>query len=294
MNDEAKTSDADKYSEFGYRLKEERSRHQSVINGRKRRKMTQDDLAEQMGVSRGLVSRVESGSRPPSLDFAISADQALGTGRLFQNLLPTPEHEVNRSLSRYVTTEQTEAERLLTWQPSVIPALLQTADYARAVRGATFPQYSKAEIDKIVAAQEKRQGALTRETPLSAHFVLAEAAARTLVGGRTVMVRQWRRLIEWAALPSVTIQVLPVSMGAHSSMQGAYTILDMPPQAPHTGQAALYVETTASGSVITEPQQISYARHRFGTLMAHAMSPPETSGFLQQLQLQEKEETAWR
>lgn len=272
---------------FGYRLKEERTRHKTRESGR----TTQEDLARAMGVSRGLISRIETGNLLPTLDFAIRADDALGTRRLFQSLLPTPENEVTRSLSRYVTTEQTEAVALSTWQATVVPALLQDPGYARAVRSAAVPPHSKAEIDSIVAAQEKRQNVLTREEPkpLNAHFVLAEGSVRQLVGGRNVMVGQWRRLAEWAALPSVTIQVLPASVGAHPAMQGSYTILDMPPRL--AGQAALYVETMASGAVITDTEQVAHARQRFGGLMAHALSPPETMAYLQRLQ--EDEEEAW-
>lgn len=277
MTEEAKKDNEYLLERFATRLKEERNRN----------KLSQTSLANLMGYSRALVTKVETCTQKPSSDFAIRADQVLGTGSLFTGLLPSSANERTRLLRRYVTIEQTEATQLFQWQSSGVPALVQIPEYAREVLTVSVPPWSPEEIDDFVDSQMSRQNALTRsEDPLNAHFIISEGALRQLVGGIDVMVAQWKRLIEWSMARTVTWQVLPRDAGAHPAMQGSYTILDTA-----SLRAALYVETMAGGEVITEEQSIAHARQRASFLMTNALSPRNSVGYVEKLI---NEETTWR
>jgi transcriptional regulator with XRE-family HTH domain len=252
--------------EIARRLREERARH----------RLNQGELADRMGYSRQSVTRAESGTILVSEDFALRADQVLMTQ--LAALLPVPGIERHKLLRRYVEIEQHRAHTLQQWQAQLVPALLQTADYARTVVAATLPPKSPEAVDTTVANRLHRQQVFDREQPLTAHFVLDEGAVRRLVGGVSLMRPQWDHLITSADNPYITIQILLHAHGAHAALIGSYTILEV---APH--ESALYMETMASGTVVTETQPVQHARQRFASLMARALSPQDSIQFLEEL-----------
>jgi len=101
--------------------------------------LTQDQLAEKLSYSTSLVAHVETGSRAPSLDFAARADEALGTGGLLTRLQPFVRAEAYPAWFRDWVEIEREATSLRWFEPLLIPGLLQTEDYARAVLAAAHP-----------------------------------------------------------------------------------------------------------------------------------------------------------
>src|SRR5512132_3866047 len=124
----------------------------------------------------------------------------------------------------YVDLES--AARLIrTYEGQFIPGLLQTDDYMRAVVQGAHLDESPEELGRRVRLRMARQILLTREHPPRLWAVVDEAALRRPVGGPEVMRGQLERLIDAAKLPNVTLQILPFDVGAHSSMQGSFSIL---------------------------------------------------------------------
>lgn len=244
--------------------------------------LNQTQLAERLKVARQSVTRYESGKYPPSRDFAIRVDACFQQEGFFESLLPSAESERTKSLRRYVRTEQSEAQALQQWQALVIPALLQTEEYAREVLTVSIPPRGQGEIDRFVRAQIERQEILWRERPIMGDFVLSEGAVTQLVGGPALMHRQWDKLIDWSRRnPAVNIQVLPRTVGAHASMQSSYTILEV------TDRTVLYVESMTSGEMLFDVQTVDAARARFRSLMANALNPRETVAFIEKLMSEE-------
>ncbi len=124
----------------------------------------------------------------------------------------------------YVDLESA-ATLIRTYQGQLIPGLLQTEDYMRAViRGAHLDE-SPAQIERRVALRMSRQALLTRAGAPRLWAVMDEAVLRRPVGGAEVMRVQLERLIDAAKLPNVTLQVLPFGAGAHPAMVGAFSVL---------------------------------------------------------------------
>jgi transcriptional regulator with XRE-family HTH domain len=124
----------------------------------------------------------------------------------------------------YVDLES--AARLIrTYEGQFVPGLLQTDDYMRAVVQGAHLDESSEELGRRVRLRMARQTLLTREQPPRLWAVVDEAALRRPVGGPEVMRGQLERLIEAAKLPNVTLQILPFDVGAHSAMQGSFSIL---------------------------------------------------------------------
>jgi hypothetical protein len=124
----------------------------------------------------------------------------------------------------YVDLEPAAA-LIRTYQGQFVPGLLQTEEYTRAViHGAQLDEPPE-EVERRVALRMARQTLLTRADAPRLWAVVDEAALRRPVGGPKVMRAQLERLIEATELPSVTLQVLPFTVGAHPAMVGAFSIL---------------------------------------------------------------------
>jgi transcriptional regulator with XRE-family HTH domain len=107
-----------------------------------------------------------------------------------------------------------------------VPGLLQTDAYAKAVFAATLHRRSETELANLTAIRVKRQERLTSdEDPLELIALVDEAVLRRPVGGRAVMRAQLAHLAEAAALDRVTLQVLPLSLGAHPGLSAPFTLL---------------------------------------------------------------------
>jgi transcriptional regulator with XRE-family HTH domain len=129
---------------------------------------------------------------------------------------------------------ESEAVRLRDFQPLVMPGLLQTEEYARAVLRAAPNAGSTEDIERQVALRMDRQAILAQPTPPDLWVVLSESVLRADIGGPPVMRAQLRRLLEVAERPNVTLQVLPFSNAAHVDPVSPFTILEFPEAADPT------------------------------------------------------------
>ena len=117
------------------------------------------------------------------------------------------------------------ASAIRTYEALLVPGLLQTAAYARAVwlAGRVLEE---AAVDRQVQGRIARQQILDRDDPVRLVTLIDEAALLKLVGGPEVMAEQIRHLIAMAARPEITIRVVPNSVGAHAGLNGSFAILD--------------------------------------------------------------------
>ena len=123
----------------------------------------------------------------------------------------------------FVALEQ-DAVSIADYSSELVPGLLQTADYARALRRAYLHQDDEQTTERWLAVRSKRQARLTGPDPATYWVVLNEAVLLRPVGGEAVMNAQLRHMIELSNLSNVTIQVLPFNVGAHPAMDGSFTI----------------------------------------------------------------------
>jgi hypothetical protein len=161
-----------------------------------------------------------------------------------------------------------------TFSPQVIPGLLQTADYARAVLRQVLPEASPEALTRMVSVRVARQRVLTRSDPLQLWAVLDEAALRRPVGGAKVMRGQLDSLVAASELPNVTLRILPFNGGAHPALGGAFTILRF---ADEDLSDVVYLEHLTGGQVLDRPDDVA----RYAVAMRRlneAALPPERTG----------------
>ncbi|MFF4884014.1 helix-turn-helix domain-containing protein [Streptomyces nigra] len=171
---------------------------------------------------------------------------------------------------------ESQASAMRTLETSVVPGLLQTPEYARAVtRAATggTDDGTDDRIDALVAVRLARQEVLRADPPLRFSAVLDEAVLRREVGGPEVMRRQLERLVEAARLPQVTLQVLPFTAGEHVGVTGPFVIFSF----PSTSDLDVVVLDHLTSSLYLERKEDLQAyTEAFDTLRLHALSPEES------------------
>jgi hypothetical protein len=154
-----------------------------------------------------------------------------------------------------------EAASHFSWYESeLVPGLLQTEDYARAVIRADNPGEDDAKIEQKMQVRMARQALLTRFTnPPVLLVVLNEAILRRPVGGDTVMVRQLERLVAAGGLPTVSLRVVPFAAGLHhGAMSGPFVIARFPLNAngEETEPPIVYVEGFTGVLYLDKPHEI--------------------------------------
>jgi transcriptional regulator with XRE-family HTH domain len=179
----------------------------------------------------------------------------------------------------YVDLESA-ATLIRTYEGQLVPGLLQTEDYLRAVVGDARLEDSPEEVERRVALRLGRQALLERADAPRLWAVVDEAALRRPVGGRQVMRAQLERLIEATKLPNVTLQVLPFAAGAHPAMVGAFSVLRFTDQELPD---VVYVEDLNNATYLDKRDEVERYLDVMERLCAAAETPAQTVGLLDRI-----------
>jgi hypothetical protein len=179
----------------------------------------------------------------------------------------------------YVDVE-TEAARVCEFSVIVVPGLLQTRDYMRELFE-LGPQQTQREVNNAVAVRSIRQRRLTDDDrPLHLRAVVDEAALYRRIGGPKVMREQLKYLVSMTSLPTVELQVIPLSVGTHHALDGAFILLDFPdPEDPEL----LYVEYPTGSVHIEDLRKVREAKLVFDQLVTDALSPDDSAALIERV-----------
>jgi transcriptional regulator with XRE-family HTH domain len=172
------------------------------------------------------------------------------------------------------------ASLIRAYQPQVVPGLLQTEAYVRAITATSFPAEKPEDSERRVALRLARQDLLNRPAPPEYWAVLEETVLRRPIGGAEVMRGQLRYLIEAAARPNVTIQVLPFSAGWHPAMYGMFNIFRFPDDAMPD---VVYSEALTSATYLNKPEDTTQYTEALDRMAAQAATPDQTITILQEI-----------
>jgi transcriptional regulator with XRE-family HTH domain len=172
-----------------------------------------------------------------------------------------------------------EARAIRAYEQELVPGLLQTPDYARAVIRAAWPASTVQQIDRWVEVRIERQEVLVRSDPPPPRFsvVLSEAVLRRPVGGREVMRGQLEHLMRPRDRANVTIQVLPFDAGVHPAMAGPFTMMTFPDP---NDLGIVNVENATGALILEEPTEIRVYDEIWSTIQASALSADDSQAFL--------------
>src|SRR5215475_8354768 len=183
--------------------------------------------------------------------------------------------------SRYATyiAYEAEAVELRNFEPTMVPGLLQTEDYARAVNSVGQEEADREAIEQRVRARLTRQEVLRRKpNPLRLHAILSEATLMIEAGGPEVLRAQLAHIVELAKRSNVTVQVLRFAAGATLADRGGFAVLTFERDEPPLG----YIETPAGELFLESPKEIDRLNTVYDHLRTLAMSPAESVKFIRE------------
>jgi transcriptional regulator with XRE-family HTH domain len=236
--------------------------------------LTQAQLAKLMGYSESVIAKLETCRTIPSPQHAAQADGALRTPGTFRRLRQAMLNRSYESWVRALLEMEERATVLRNWEPLVVPGLLQTEDYARAMIRAGRPGDSEAEVEQMVIARISRQAIWDRKDPPPpmVFAVLGEAVLRQLVGDARIMRAQLVHLTEMAGNPRITVQVLPFGAAAHPGMLGPFLVASF-----DADRDAAYLDNALDGQVTERRNQVARISLLYDSLRSVALSPGESA-----------------
>ncbi|MDX3327019.1 MULTISPECIES: helix-turn-helix transcriptional regulator [Streptomyces] len=230
--------------------------------------LSQDDLGAPLFVSGSFIGQLEAGTRRMQVDQAQKLDEVLGAGGFFvRNCAALKKSKYPDHFAEAAEAER-EAITIKEYAPLLIPGLLQTEAYARAVFRAYQPTATEDVIDELVAARLERAQLLTDPTTPMLWVVLDEAVLRRRVGGSRVMAKALRHVAELAQRHRAIVQVLPFRAGAHAALDGGLKLMTFPAAPP-----LAYVDGLGMGRLQDDPASVARYELTYHLLGASASSP---------------------
>jgi transcriptional regulator with XRE-family HTH domain len=259
--------------------------------------LTIEQVANKLELSPSTVSRIETaqvGIRPRDVRELLDIYGVAGVQRdellqIARERRQQPWWQEYRDLPNMALAGfEADATSISQFSALLVPGLLQTEAYAREVLTAIRLDARPGDIQRRMDLRLNRQALLTGETAPQYWVVLDEAVVRRPVGGPAVMGAQLEYLAQMAALPSVTLQVLPFGAGAHAGMDGEFTIFGY--RAPEDPDV-VYIENTGGDAYIEDADVTRRYNRIFDHLRAAALDPAESVRTLAELEhrLQEPE-----
>ena len=237
---------------------------------RERAGLSRTDLARQISKSVSLIQAIELGHRAATADVTEDLERVLPSDgaltRLREEIGDGLGYQAYPSWFQEWLASEREAKKLRWFGSLLLPGLLQTEDYARAIFRTRFGATDE-EVEEQVAARIKRREILVRDEPPALWVIVDESVLRRPIGGRHVMREQVGHLIEVAQHPRVSIQVIASSVGAHRGLwAGGFAIADFE-DVPAVG----YQETACQGQVVDRREDAETLIDCWDTLVREAL-----------------------
>ncbi|WP_443045475.1 helix-turn-helix domain-containing protein [Streptomyces sp. NBC_00259] len=231
--------------------------------------LTQGELGRRVFVSGGYIGQFEQAIRKPQKDVAGRIDEALQTDGFFERMwrkliADSPYADYFAAVAEL----EVPATRICQFAPTVVPGLLQTAEYARAVTLATNPFVSEDYVEEKVTSRMERARILKDATRPEYWAILHENVLRVPVGGPAVMAWQLDHIAALARERTVLLTVVPCEVGAYASMAGMLQLMEFD-DAPPTA----YTETSFSGTLLDDPAVVKRVQRAYDLLRVAALSP---------------------
>ncbi|MFJ8664399.1 helix-turn-helix domain-containing protein [Streptomyces sp. NPDC093600] len=246
---------------------------------RERAAVSQETLGKETGYSKSQVAMIERGQRRPRGKFVEIADAWLGAqGALLEVAEELTASAVAAWFEDYLE-EEAEAAGIYSYENHLIPGLLQTPDYARAVFRCASPPWEDDVLEAMVAARMARHAVFHRKPAPLIGFVLEKIALTRPIGGPEVLKSNLLHILDVASLRNVEIQVMPEDRTSHAGLSGPFILLET---AKRRSQL-VYVEGLSGRYFLSEQPELGDAFARYGTLRAQALTPEDSARLIEQV-----------
>ncbi|QTZ91602.1 helix-turn-helix domain-containing protein [Streptomyces auratus] len=246
---------------------------------RERAGLTQEGLALLVRFSPQTVASIEQGRRLPPPDFIERAEEVLDA---FGVLRAAAVHLARKpgiaAWFRQWAALEERAISLYTYECRLIPGLLQTEAYSRALFTEQLPPLDDEQIEAQWAARAERQR-LLRERPNTAYsFILEEHLFLRRTGGAEVTRELIEHVLETVEARNVEIQIMPLERKTHAGLDGPMQLLETP-----ENQWFAYNEGQRGGLFISDPKEVSVLQMRYARMRSQALSLDDSLSLLKQM-----------
>ncbi|MFF9477986.1 helix-turn-helix domain-containing protein [Streptomyces sp. NPDC014733] len=235
---------------------------------REKANLSQEDLGTQLFVSGSFIGQLEAGTRRMLPEYAQKIDEILKTDGYFKRNCGAAMKSKYPDHFAEAAEAEAQASSIKEYSPSLIPGLLQTEAYARAMFRAGHPTALESVIDELVAARLERARILDDATTPLLWVVLDEAAIRRPVGGPAAMAEVLRHIAALGRRHRIIVQVLPFDVGGHAALEGSLKLMAFT-DAP----ALAYLDGLGTGRLVDDPATVSRYELSYDLLAASALSP---------------------
>ncbi|MEV0152208.1 helix-turn-helix transcriptional regulator [Micromonospora sp. NPDC050686] len=232
---------------------------------RRAKGLSQEELAQRISYSSSLVGMVEIGHRTPSQDFIARVDAVLEAGGLFERLLVLVRADAAPPWLREWISVEREATLIRWFEPSLVPGLLQTEAYARAVLewGGLI---RLPEVEQRLTSRLERQSVLTTDKAPQFIALVDEFALRRAVGEPALMVEQLEHLLRMTELPHVHLHVVPSEAGAHAGLAGPFILARTA-----EGTEVTHLDNQLRAQVTDNPEDVDTLQRKWEAVRGEAL-----------------------
>ncbi|WP_367130617.1 Scr1 family TA system antitoxin-like transcriptional regulator [Streptomyces sp. STD57] len=238
--------------------------------------MSLERLAEIVNFSKSHLARVETADSMPPPELPALLDAAFDTDGIFGELYQLARNESHPDQLQRRMELQAQACVIAEYTCQVVPGLLQTADFARALFKAHYPRATEDAIEEMVNRRMIRQGVFLRDNPPDYSAILDEAVLRRGFGGPAVMRAQLTRLIDFMLNSTSVVQVLPFAYGGHPLVGGSLALFTL-----DDGTQVAWEEGSDSGTLMEDLERATARRRSYDLLRSCALSPSESAALIQ-------------
>ena len=241
--------------------------------------LTQRQLAERAMVDEETIASVEQGRRRLMPSLARTLDMILDTKGTFEAGVDNlPEIDQFPLYAEEYMLHEREAISLSWYDALVVPGLLQTEAYARALLSSRIPAYDEEELATKLAGRLSRQEIMQRKVPPTMSFVIWEPALLWPNGGRETHLDQLRALREYSELPGLSLQILPLNRTSHVGDAGPFILLETPDH-----QHLAYTDSQRGSQWVSDPDEVSLLTRRYAMLRTQALTIEDSRSLLDRL-----------
>ncbi|MBD2833274.1 helix-turn-helix transcriptional regulator [[Kitasatospora] papulosa] len=237
--------------------------------------LTQEALSEQIVCSPTLISHFEAGRRLPNPDDAQRIDRALSTDGFFARWLEDLDTKFVDHFAAVAELER-HATEIRQFGLTLVPGLLQTDSYARALFRAYRPNHRSEELDRDVVIRTERGRVLDSALNPVVWTLLDEAVLRRHIGGPAVMAEQLRNIAGLADAGRIRLHIVPFEVGAHALLQSLVTLLSFDDSAP-----VAYVEGFMTGHLMDDPAAVRASHTAYALSLGDALSHDDSLALVQ-------------
>ncbi|WP_326552203.1 helix-turn-helix domain-containing protein [Micromonospora sp. NBC_01813] len=237
--------------------------------------MSQDALGAKIPISGSQIGNYESGKSIPPLDIADGLDKVLGTGTEMRELAEEARGEAVAPGLRPWTENEERATLLRMHQPLVIPGLLQTEEYARAI--ITAGVHTELQVEEMTRERMERKAAtLDRADPVTLTAIVGEPALR--YGDPSIMKDQLAHLVDIGHRPNVLVRVIPFSVGLHAGQAGAFIVATLV-----NDDRVGYLDDQLAGRIISTAREVGRLERLWENVSDVALSGRQSRDLIQRM-----------